>query len=560
MAGWVRALLFLLGGVVAAGGTAYLTGLLDPWLSARPAAVAEAPAQPEAPSSAADHRNAAGDGATDQAAADGSTPGEAPREEEVAPQEAAESQPGEAVTTTKQDRLVQPNLDLLRVEPDGSVVVAGKAGPKALVELLLDDKVLGSTTSGAEGDFVIVPDGRLDPGDYRLALRATTPGDEGVLSAESAIISIPEKNDGQVLAMVEAPGEAAELVTVPQPAAAATAESQPVVAIDQDGTLAPATEQANGAAGAAGEITSEAAESEAAETEAAGNEAAAETAPGSAINEQGEAQSPVVPAPAVPPAVVVEAVEIEGDTIFVAGRAAAGHAVRIYADAIHLGDAVISAGERFLVEARRALAVGNYIIRADLIDKDGNVLARASVPFEREPGEAIAAVAPPAAQAQSDQPVALQAGQAGEAAPEGQVEAAGSGAEGTQNADAETADAETAGAGSTAARDAKDEGSSTVAAPAGDGDVTAAPLQRADGAVIIRRGDSLWRISRRVYGQGIRYSTIYLANQDQINDPDRIWPGQVFTLPHETPEGEQADLEAIGDQAVEPQQQDHSRD
>ena len=58
------------------------------------------------------------------------------------------------------------------------------------------------------------------------------------------------------------------------------------------------------------------------------------------------------------------------------------------------------------------------------------------------------------------------------------------------------------------------------------------------GAVIIRRGDSLWRISRRVYGHGVRYSTIYLANQEQIRNPDRIWPGQVFRMPEKTKEGE----------------------
>ena len=70
------------------------------------------------------------------------------------------------------------------------------------------------------------------------------------------------------------------------------------------------------------------------------------------------------------------------------------------------------------------------------------------------------------------------------------------------------------------------------------------------GAVIIRRGDSLWRISRRVYGHGVRYSTIYLANQEQIRDPDRIWPGQVFRMPEKTKEGEPADMTAIGDQAT----------
>ena len=80
--------------------------------------------------------------------------------------------------------------------------------------------------------------------------------------------------------------------------------------------------------------------------------------------------------------------------------------------------------------------------------------------------------------------------------------------------------------------------------------VTSAPLQAVDSAVIIRRGDTLWRISRRVYGRGVRYSTIYLANQEQIEDPDRIWPGQVFRVPDKTTEGESADLDAMGAQVT----------
>ena len=51
--------------------------------------------------------------------------------------------------------------------------------------------------------------------------------------------------------------------------------------------------------------------------------------------------------------------------------------------------------------------------------------------------------------------------------------------------------------------------------------------------MIIRRGDTLWQISRRLYGQGVRYTTIYLANQDQITDPDLIEPGQIFGVPGE---------------------------
>ena len=49
--------------------------------------------------------------------------------------------------------------------------------------------------------------------------------------------------------------------------------------------------------------------------------------------------------------------------------------------------------------------------------------------------------------------------------------------------------------------------------------------------VVVQPGNSLWRIARRVYGGGIRYTLIFEANLDQIRDPDLIYPGQIFTLP-----------------------------
>jgi nucleoid-associated protein YgaU len=49
--------------------------------------------------------------------------------------------------------------------------------------------------------------------------------------------------------------------------------------------------------------------------------------------------------------------------------------------------------------------------------------------------------------------------------------------------------------------------------------------------VIVQPGNSLWRIARRVLGEGMRYVHIYEANQAQIRDPDLIYPGQVFEIP-----------------------------
>jgi nucleoid-associated protein YgaU len=47
----------------------------------------------------------------------------------------------------------------------------------------------------------------------------------------------------------------------------------------------------------------------------------------------------------------------------------------------------------------------------------------------------------------------------------------------------------------------------------------------------VQRGDSLWRISTTVYGEGTRYTQLYDANASQIRDPDLIYPGQVLVVP-----------------------------
>ena len=63
--------------------------------------------------------------------------------------------------------------------------------------------------------------------------------------------------------------------------------------------------------------------------------------------------------------------------------------------------------------------------------------------------------------------------------------------------------------------------------------------QKSPSSVIVQPGNSLWRLARRAYGEGLRYTLIYQENRSQIRDPDLIYPGQVFTLPQadETAEG-----------------------
>ena len=51
-------------------------------------------------------------------------------------------------------------------------------------------------------------------------------------------------------------------------------------------------------------------------------------------------------------------------------------------------------------------------------------------------------------------------------------------------------------------------------------------------SVIVKPGNSLWRIARKYYGKGIQYVEIFERNSHLIKDPDLIYPGQVFSLPN----------------------------
>ena len=49
----------------------------------------------------------------------------------------------------------------------------------------------------------------------------------------------------------------------------------------------------------------------------------------------------------------------------------------------------------------------------------------------------------------------------------------------------------------------------------------------------VRRGETLPQISARteIYNDSTLWPIIYRANRDQIRDPKRLWPGQVFVIP-----------------------------
>jgi nucleoid-associated protein YgaU len=70
-----------------------------------------------------------------------------------------------------------------------------------------------------------------------------------------------------------------------------------------------------------------------------------------------------------------------------------------------------------------------------------------------------------------------------------------------------------------------------AAASLSNGGASSAVVVSKIATTIVSRGDSLWRISRLTYGAGMRYAAVYKANRDQIRNPNRIYPGQIFVLP-----------------------------
>jgi len=66
-------------------------------------------------------------------------------------------------------------------------------------------------------------------------------------------------------------------------------------------------------------------------------------------------------------------------------------------------------------------------------------------------------------------------------------------------------------------------GSSSAAAVPG--------AQNAPRTYEVKKGDSLSKIAKHVYGDAGKWRQIFAANSDKLKDPDKIFPGQVLTIP-----------------------------
>jgi nucleoid-associated protein YgaU len=228
----------------------------------------------------------------------------------------------------------------------------------------------------------------------------------------------------------------------------------------------------------------------------------------------------------------IAAVDAENGRFFAQGLGPAGVRLRIYLNNAPIADAVIGRDGRWSLRVERGLSPGEYVMRLDALDPaSGKVAARAETRFAYAPE--VAAATPKSApelrlklarrraaepQASVPPPAAPEPGRAASSPPP-------------------TATAERRSAPTTAEQQPSAAAPGTPAAepepPAAAQEPDAAnPVVASIDTATVRRGDSLWRISRSIYGQGRRFTVIFEAN-GQIRNPNLIYPGQVLVLPTE---------------------------
>ncbi|WP_020178471.1 LysM peptidoglycan-binding domain-containing protein [Methylopila sp. M107] len=362
-------------------------------------------------------------------------------------------------------------FDVVRVEPSGETVVAGRCAAGCVVELTVNGKPVDKAQADGAGAWVMTPP-KLPPGDHELGLKVTGPDGARAPSEQSVTVSVPRDAKGDVAVVLNEPNAPSKILQRPGETALA---AKPPAAVN-----APADP---------------------------GRKA------GEAAKAPGEA------------AVSIGAVDAEKGRLFVQGAAPAGAALRVYLNNALIAQPVAGKDARWSVRVERGLTPGDYVARVDRVEKPtGKVLARAEARFVYEPDVAQATPEPARPSAEAASPRA--------AAPKGDREKTAF-ADGRTTTFAAPPAPNEAVAGTPAAAPDPDRAPAAAAEPEVGPDAAANLVVASIDTANVRRGDSLWRISRKTYGSGTRYTVIFTANDKQIRDPDLIYPGQVLVLPED---------------------------
>ena len=448
-----------------------------------------------------------------------------PAAAEAAPDETAqESQSAETGTETPAEPLSNslsaPKFDVVRIEDDGSALIAGQAQGRGHVILSVDGVELPEARADLTGNgqfviFAFLP-ATADQQSLKLHLYAQD-GSGPVVSVQTVFVAP---------APVEEAVAASESVA---PESEAPAETETTDETDTETDI----------------------EIETAPTQTASTEAPADAAPATVIlaDEDGVRVLQDGTPSAANPAVTIDTISYSsnGDVIL-GGRGQAGNFVRIYLDNQSIATSKISENGYWSLELSD-IEPGIYTLRVDELNATGDVVSRAETPFKREAAEELAELMAP--ETEPKEPSVEVPSQNVAEAPSAQTDAPSSDApEIAADTDSDTApetgsdtasdtsvtQVEVTVQAEVAELNPQDEQSS-------DGETVATEAQPADTASVLRTpsqkfrvrtvqpGSTLWAIAKESYGAGIEYFKVFEANKERIRDPDLIYPGQVFEIP-----------------------------
>jgi nucleoid-associated protein YgaU len=116
-----------------------------------------------------------------------------------------------------------PAFDIARIEPTGEAVIAGRATPGAVVELLRNGEMHDRAVADQSGQFVMVPP-RLPSGTYDLTLRSREPDGKQTSSKQSVTVALEPKSTERPVVALMAPDKPTVVLSqpaVPKPMAGA---------------------------------------------------------------------------------------------------------------------------------------------------------------------------------------------------------------------------------------------------------------------------------------------------------------------------------------------------
>ena len=301
-----------------------------------------------------------------------------PKAVEVAPA-LAEAPTATTPEPVEPPEMLVPAFDVVRVEPDGSALIAGQADAQSAVFILVDTKETATAQTDGAGRFVALF--TLEPSDQPrvVTLLARMPDGREKASKDSVVLAPTPKPEVAVAEVTPEP----VVEATPEPAVAAATE--PVAAATPEPVAEAPTES-----------VAEAKPAEAAATPEAPAVLLADESGVKVLQPAGDL---------LPETVVIDTIAYDADgQVILGGRGQGGAALQVYLDNAPSIATRIAADGGWTTPLP-GVPPGIYTLRVDQLDEAGKVTSRYETPFKREDPSALADLNAPAEEPKTD-PVA----------------------------------------------------------------------------------------------------------------------------------------------------------